>query len=380
MRIMILTHNYPRYPGDGWATAGLFVPGFARALQSLGHEAMILTPNVVGEKATDPTLPVRWFEWRGNNKNKKLGHLNPRKPADVLALLNLFYRGSQAAIQLARENEIDRCLALWAVPSGVFAHAAYLKAGCPYDVWALGSDIWVHGRRSSLRPAVRRVLSQADGLFADGLELCDEVKRLSGRACQFLPTARQLPVKTTAAATMDPEGFHFLFIGRWEPAKGPDVLIDAFSRIAPEFPRVCLHVFGGGTLEGTIRSKIERYNLRRNVTLYGYADPATVVAYMKACDVLVIPSRIESIPILFSDAMQVGIPVVATDVGDLGQLVRQYGVGVVVAPEDPEAMARALGAAMNGRLSVSAEAFQAAASAFEVEGIAKTYLTACRET
>ena len=375
MRIMILTHNYPRYPGDGWATAGLFVPGFARALQSLGHEAMILTPNVVGEKATDPTLPVRWFEWRGNNKkNKKLGHLNPRRPADVLALLNLFYRGSQAAIQLARENEIDRCLALWAVPSGVFAHAAYLKAGCPYDVWALGSDIWVHGRRSPLRPAVRRVLSQADGLFADGLELCGEVERLSGQTCQFLPTARQLPVKTTVAATVDPERFHFLFIGRWEPAKGPDVLIDAFSRIAPEFPRVCLHVFGGGALEGAIRSKIERYNLRRNVTLYGYADPATVVAYMKACDALVIPSRIESIPIIFSDAMQVGIPVVATDVGDLGQLVRQYGVGVVVGPEDPEAMARALGAAMNGRLSVSAEAFQAAASAFGVEGIAETYL------
>ncbi|MBL7184375.1 MAG: glycosyltransferase [Anaerolineae bacterium] len=101
---------------------------------------------------------------------------------------------------------------------------------------------------------------------------------------------------------------------------------------------------------------------------------------MKACDALVIPSHIESIPILFSDAMQVGIPVVATDVGDLGQLVRQYGVGVVVDPEDPEALAGAMGEVMNGRLSIPVEAFQAAASAFGVEGIAKTYLTACRET
>jgi len=173
---------------------------------------------------------------------------------------------------------------------------------------------------------------------------------------------------------VNPEKFHFLFIGRWEPNKGPDILVEAFSRVAPKFPQAYLHVFGGGTLEDTIRSTVARHHLEENVKLYGYADPATVVAYMKACDALVIPSRIESIPIIFSDAVQVGIPVVATNVGDLGQLVRRYEVGVVVDPGDPDALAGAMGGMLGHQVAIATGAFQRAASAFGIEGMAKTYL------
>jgi len=372
MHIAILTHNYPRHPGDGRAAAGLFVPDFAHALQAHGHQVIVLTPNVVGEKVPDPSLQVRWFPWRGGDK--KLGHLHPLQPGDGLALISLFYQGCQAAIQLVQEERIERCLALWAVPSGFFAWVAHLKLGCPYDVWALGSDIWTYGRHPLLRPLIRQVLQHADHRFADGLELCQEVEQLAKRPCRFLPTTRRLPVETTPPAPLDAKKFHFLYIGRWEPAKGLDVLVDAFARIAPRHPRIHLHIFGGGSLESLIRSKVERDGLAPKVTLYGYADPVTVVAYMKACDMLVIPSRIESIPILFSDAMQVGIPVIATDVGDLGDLVRRYGVGMVVAPEDPQALAEAMEKAVNGRLSVPTEALRTAASAFGVEKVAETYL------
>jgi glycosyltransferase involved in cell wall biosynthesis len=57
---------------------------------------------------------------------------------------------------------------------------------------------------------------------------------------------------------------------------------------------------------------------------------------------VVIPSRSESIPMVFSEALQAGKPLVVTDVGDMGTLVRRYGLGKVVPPERPDLLAQAM--------------------------------------
>ena len=105
-----------------------------------------------------------------------------------------------------------------------------------------------------------------------------------------------------------------------------------------------LHMFGGGSLRTSLRRRIEGYENR--IRLGDYADAVTATAYMRACDWLVIPSRIESIPLVFVDALHMGIPVVAAAVGDLDLLVTQYDVGVVAKPEDPAALAAAMRQAM----------------------------------
>jgi glycosyltransferase involved in cell wall biosynthesis len=101
-----------------------------------------------------------------------------------------------------------------------------------------------------------------------------------------------------------------------------------------------LFMFGVGSLEGRLRTMCKGYEAR--IHLGGCADPGTVIAYMSACDWLVIPSRIESIPLVFGDALQMHLPVIAADVGDLGSLVRRYGVGKVVEPSNPRALASAM--------------------------------------
>jgi glycosyltransferase involved in cell wall biosynthesis len=60
--------------------------------------------------------------------------------------------------------------------------------------------------------------------------------------------------------------------------------------------------------------------------------------YYKSCDCVVIPSRSESIPLVFSEALRFNKKVIVTDVGDMGMLGRQYGVAGVVPPEDPIAL------------------------------------------
>ena len=58
-----------------------------------------------------------------------------------------------------------------------------------------------------------------------------------------------------------------------------------------------------------------------------------MAAFLEHCDALIIPSRIESIPVVLSDAAQAGCPIVATEVGDMGRLLERYPAGERVAPE-----------------------------------------------
>jgi glycosyltransferase involved in cell wall biosynthesis len=121
-----------------------------------------------------------------------------------------------------------------------------------------------------------------------------------------------------------------------------DLLLEAMDQVIAKLPQAHLHIFGGGPLESQIRAQAKQGRLAAHVTVHGFADPATVVAYCKACDALVIPSRQESMPVIYSDALQCGCPVIATDVGDLGRVIREQQTGELCPPENSAALAEAM--------------------------------------
>jgi glycosyltransferase involved in cell wall biosynthesis len=245
---------------------------------------------------------------------------------------------------MVRRVRADAVLAMWAVPSGFWAEGS----GVRFAVWALGSDIWGLAQYPLGRQIVRKVLNSAGHIFADGQNLIEDIKDLTGRRAEFLASARTLPVESTAPAELAGSGPHFLYIGRWDRAKGPDVLLEAFSLVRRSLPDVRLHLFGGGVMEDRLRHRALQPDLVDAVHIHGYADPTTATAYLKACDALVIPSRIESIPVIFSDALACSCPVVATAVGDLEKLVSEHRVGTVCPPEDPRALSAAMASMVTG--------------------------------
>ena len=193
---------------------------------------------------------------------------------------------------------------------------------------------------------MRQVLRDARFRFADGVQLARDVEQLAGASCTFVPSVRQLPSSPANLGDpgLTPDGTHFLFIGRYEFNKGADILVEAMRLLIDSGQIAHLHLFGDGSMKPQLQNRVRGYE--RYIHLGGYADPNTVVAYMLTCDWLVIPSRIESIPLIFVDALQMHLPVIAADVGDLGELVRRFGVGKVVPPYNPIAMAEAMQAAL----------------------------------
>jgi len=158
-----------------------------------------------------------------------------------------------------------------------------------------------------------------------------------------------------------------VFAGRLDPDKGPDVLLEAVALMRSRPPVIML---GAGRLEAELRAQRSRLGLGDRVEMLGWArDPAPVIA---GAAVLVIPSRDESFSQTAVLGMGLGVPVIGTDVDGFPATLGG-GRGIMVAPEDPVALAAAIDGVLSGRLSVDAPAARRFARQFEPERVASIY-------
>jgi glycosyltransferase involved in cell wall biosynthesis len=335
MNICIITSSFPSHPDD-LVQAPFLIP-FLRGLQKRGHRVFVFTQDRKGRKeAFLERIQVRWFPWMGSDK--PLVHLNPFRPLDTLRIGSLFLEGRKELLPFIRENRVDACLALWVLPSGAFAYHAYRRDGIPYSVWALGSDIYRYGRNPLLHWMMKRIIQKATGVFADGFDLSKKVEERFERKCFFLATTRPLMDDGEGRVSPPRPSNRFLFVGRLEKVKGIDLLLQAMALLNGEKADVHLTVIGGGGMEEWARSFVSEKGLEENVSLTGNVSDEALALHYRSCDCVVIPSRSESIPLVFSEALQFNKDLIVTDVGDMGMLGRQYGVAWVVPPEDPSAL------------------------------------------
>jgi glycosyltransferase involved in cell wall biosynthesis len=261
----------------------------------------------------------------------------------VLKIFLLLQRGKKQLVQHCLQKKVDLVLALWALPAGHWGREVQRRFGVPLAVWSLGSDIWIYGRLPLFKLWVRKILNQCTYCFADGFSLAEEVRALSGRSCSFLPTTRILPKGGLPKLPFDPHKIHYLFIGRYHKNKGPDVLLEAIHLIDLErLSKIQFHFFGAGPLERDLKRRVIQYGLKENVTIQGPVDQTMIAALLQQCHSLILPSRIESIPVILSDALQLDCNLIVTDVGDMGPLVRSYRAGMVVDKESPEKLKEAI--------------------------------------
>lgn len=328
MKILIITSSYPSNPSDS-INAGVFVRDFAKELRKRGHSVEVLTPRK-GKGDYDDEVNAHYFWWFG--KETSLTYLNLRNPIHLLKAFSLFLSGILNGLYLCAKTRYDHIISMWAVPSGLIAWVLNIFTWIPYSVWCLGSDIWEVKKIPLGKMLLKRIMRDSKKVFADGYELREDVEKISGRQCIFLPSSRVLPSPEKIEIKRDKK--NFLFIGRFHKNKGPDLLLNAIKILDEEKRKGSVfYLFGDGPMRDSMEKLIEENGIGEFVKLKGYADPLTASSYLHSCDALIIPSRIESIPIILSDAAQAGIPVIATDVGDMGEIVKEYGCGMVVKPD-----------------------------------------------
>lgn len=332
MNILILTHNFPKDDKER-KDAGYFIYETALNL-SKKHNVSVYCPNYFGKKSKFD-FNVFWFPRLGNKK--KLANLNFYNPLSFLYFLSFIASGLFFLPNQIKKNKTDIVICYWSFPNGIFALFAKIFFKKRYITFSLGSDIFVYGNKFPISFINKIILRNADACIGNSRKICDSIKKIAKVKCVFLSSSTNFTYKKIAKLknSFDKKKFNYLFVGRLEYVKAPDLLLDVFKSLIKINKNIFLHIVG----DGEMRSELERFtkknSLNKYVHFYGNINNESVLAnFYKNSNCLVIPSRSESMPFVAIEASQFNLPIVASNVGDLKYFVNKYKVGLIFEKEN----------------------------------------------
>lgn len=157
------------------------------------------------------------------------------------------------------------------------------------------------------------------------------------------------PTPAQSAGVLWPEGKRrVLFVGRFDRQKGTDLLLDALAELQDSV--FCYLV--GDTVLGDARLSA----LPPNAQTTGWLGSADIEAFYRSADVVVVPSRWEGFGLIAVEAMRAELPVIASRVGGLPEIVRDGETGVLIPPDDKAALVTALRDISDERLAAMGRA------------------------
>ena len=135
-----------------------------------------------------------------------------------------------------------------------------------------------------------------------------------------------------------------LFFGYLAPYKGPDVLVNAMSKIIKHVPDTELVFAGKGVMRDELEMLSKNLGIEKNVRFAGFVDDDLKGLYYKAADIFCLPSMMstECYPLTILEAMACGVPIVASKIGGIPDAVRGGVNGLLVQPRDCNALANAI--------------------------------------
>jgi glycosyltransferase involved in cell wall biosynthesis len=275
----------------------------------------------------------------------------------VTPLRELAAYGSAVFTELRRRPvDIIQCTAIRSTYAAYLGRLAYQ---CARGIGLSGQTRRAHiplvttvhggGRVDIYRQAARHLPRLADHVVAVSRDGAGEMIRhgLRPERLTIIPVGRDLEKFFTldqqppAAIPGVPEGARVIgTIARLAPTKGLQYLFLAFAQLLHEWPDLHLVILGTGELEAELRARVAELDITRNVTFAGFRSD--VAAVLRRFDLYAMSSIWEGMPLAILEAMAGALPIVATAVGGVPELIRDGETGLLVPPRDPDALAGGL--------------------------------------
>jgi glycosyltransferase involved in cell wall biosynthesis len=248
-----------------------------------------------------------------------------------------------------REFRPDILLSSWIYPdSCAVLHLAHGRV--PLVAIAQGSDVHQYLGMPARRRAILRYLPNAAAVITRSRELSRLLEEASfppaklhtvynGVALDTFRPRDQAQARREAAL---PENARIiLFVGNLYPVKNPLLLIQALAQLEMENPPL-LVMAGGGPLEEACRDLATRLGVASRVIFAGRKSPQEIARLMSAADLLALSSDNEGVPNVLLEAFASGLPVVASRVGGIPEVLDQEFLGRTSPPGDLPALVAAL--------------------------------------
>jgi glycosyltransferase involved in cell wall biosynthesis len=341
-----LASTVPARSGDGTPE---FVLALARKL-SARFDIVIIAPRVSGAPREENVggVAIRRFayfpaRWEKLAEGAILPNLRakPWTIVQVPSLLVSFIGLTLHEIKRLRPSLIH---AHWIIPAGLVAWIVRRLRGTPYIVTAHGADGFAL-QGPAWRRLKRLVLDSATAVLPTSTEMAERLD-LSGRErdATVVPMGVDVDEIQREATTTPPRSGTFVFVGRLEDKKGVDTLL----RAAATVPEVRLVIIGDGNAGPSLRRLAADLGLSDRVSFRGQRSKDEVLAEMRRSQAVVVPSRVgrggdrETTPLVMSEAMSAGVPVMASRMGGLSEHISHRQTGILFDPSSEESLAAAL--------------------------------------
>ena len=248
--------------------------------------------------------------------------------------------------EVVRLKDLDILHAHYAIPFGAAALLAkQIVADRPLKVAMTlhGTDITLVGNNASFKPVTRMTIDRADGVTVVSRFLEEETRRQFGVTrdldvvYNFIDPDRHNITLSPCVAQCIPTGQKTLMhISNFRPVKQIRHVIRVFARVAEQID-ARLVLIGDGPEASVARELGEELGVSDRIKFVGVVD--RVAPLLAAADVLLLPSSTESFGLVALEAMASGVPVVASHVGGIPEVVEDGVNGTLAHPDDIDAMA-----------------------------------------
>jgi glycosyltransferase involved in cell wall biosynthesis len=240
------------------------------------------------------------------------------------------------------------CLKIQTIKPDVF-HAQSLLCGIPavvakkslkipYVVWGQGSDIYLPDRFT--RMTSKSILQNADAVLALTEDMKQKMREICDRDISVVPNGIDLErFKNSSGGEKGSNAKTIIFVGRLHPVKGGQYLIEAMAIVHRAMPDVKLVIVGDGVERTRLEQLAKKLDLNSCIQFAGQVPQERIPQIMHQADVFALSSLSESFGIVNIEAMAAGLPIVATNVGGIPDIVEEGVNGYLVNAKNPEELA-----------------------------------------
>jgi glycosyltransferase involved in cell wall biosynthesis len=358
MRILVISQMFPckRHP-----TSAIFFANLIRKLALKVEELTVVTPRPYIPKMLTK-VKKSWAKWYldpmlSNELNMEI--IRPYffsfrgMPFEgingILMHLSLF----QLIKRLVKKKKIDLILGYNMIPEGIAAVRLAKALNLPVGFWAIGSDVNNYEfYNAATRYLAKKCIKESTIIFAESLALERSIKNISPNSLNIrtfykgvdVSNFHDLPPKNFLfrKLSLEENKKYLLFVGRLIYDKGIYELVEAFGSIAQKHPDLNLILIGEEIEKEKLFTMLGRQGISDRVIFKGIVPYKEVAYYMKVAELLVLPTWAEGLPNVVMEAMAIGLPVVATNVGGIPEVLENEVTGLSVPAKNAEKLKEAI--------------------------------------
>lgn len=376
MKVLFLTHSFPRRAGDA---PGSFVLRLATALSGEDIETRVVAPAAPGlahEESFDDVHVERFrYAPRRYETLAYTGNMASQVQQSFSAKLTMLgFLGAEfrSAVKARRAFEPDVVHAHWWFPNGLVGTWLGRMVNKPLITTLHGSDVRLARAVAFSRPAFRHVMHHSAAVTAVSRWLATEAQEVVSAPS---PIVAPMPVATDL---FTPGGERhrnrLLFVGRLNKQKGIELLLHALSRLPDR--HVSIDVVGDGDDRASLIELAAALGIGDRVVWHGALPQPQLVDFYRRATALIVPSVGEGLGLVAVEAHLCETPVVAFDSGGLPDVVQHDLTGVLVKEVDAGALAAALASMLerdDRGASLGAAGRLHALATFAPESVAQRY-------